>query len=102
MRQPLPENMRRLGRLRVRTWALIIWTVGAIATMIVARLSFAAPEPSMCRGDNSGLCFDFNLRPPWYLLIIILWLLGLGVILILAWSWGPARRERERQKLLNS
>jgi hypothetical protein len=50
MRQPLPKNMRRLGSLRVRTWALIIWTVGAIATMIVARLTFARRSVKARRG----------------------------------------------------
>lgn len=90
-----------MGRFRRRTWALVAWTSAAIAVGIVARLTFAAPKPSLCRGDNSGLCFDFNLRFLWYVLIGLVWLLGLGLMWSIGWL-GPALRERHRRKLLAS
>ena len=77
-----------------RRKALIAWTAIAIAVGVLARFTFAAPEPDPCKGDESGLCINLDFRPLWYLLIALVWLLGLFVI----WSIGfYLDRWRERR-----
>src|SRR5262245_11630518 len=92
------SRLRRLLR-RNTIRAAIVWTAVAVGVGVVARLTFAAPVPSTCEGDTSGLCFDINLRPLWYFLIGLLWVVGLVVIWLVPWCYGLwQRRSRQGSK----
>jgi hypothetical protein len=65
---------------RWRRWALIVWTGTAISTAVVARLTFAAPQPSLCDSNTDALCLDLHFEELWYALIVFAWLVGLAVI----------------------
>jgi len=72
---------------------LIAWTAAAIVVGIVARFTFAAPEPPCPRPDE-GLCFEFHFEVAYYYLIVFVWLLGLLVICITSWFFGARVRLR--------
>ncbi|TML45988.1 MAG: hypothetical protein E6G19_02825 [Actinobacteria bacterium] len=76
-----------------RTWVFIAWTLLMAGVVIVARFTFARPVSSSgCPpNDDSGLCFNYNLRPLWYFLLVAIWLVGLGLIALIG-----RRREPER------
>lgn len=91
--------MRRCGIFaHKRTWVVIAWTAAAIVVGVVARLTFASPEPSSCPSERddpySGLCLDFSLRPLWYYLIALVWLVGLGAIWLVGWRLLPRLQRR--------
>jgi hypothetical protein len=67
---------------RWRRWALIVWTGTAISTGVVARLTFAAPQPSLCDSNTDALCLDWHFEELWYVLIVFVWLIGLAVITV--------------------
>jgi hypothetical protein len=68
---------------RSRMWALLVWTGTAISTGVVARLTFAAPQPE----EWTALAYVF---------IGLLWLAGLAVIVVVGEVVGyvVARRRR--------
>jgi hypothetical protein len=82
---------------RWRRWALIVWTGTAISTGVVARFTFAAPQPSLCDANTDALCLDLHFEWLWYVLIILVWLVGLAVITVvvsIVGSIGARRRGR--------
>jgi hypothetical protein len=77
---------------RWRRWALIVWTGTVLSTGVVARLSFAAPQPASCDPNTDAFCFDFHFEGLWYFLIALVWLLGLAVILLVGHVLTRRRR----------
>jgi hypothetical protein len=77
---------------RSRMWALIVWTGTAISTGIVARLTFAAPQPSSCDPNTEALCLDLHFEALWYYLIALVWLVGLAVSLVVGYVLARRRR----------
>jgi hypothetical protein len=77
---------------RKLTWVLLGWTAAAIGVCVLARFTFAAPVPSICRPgvDTSG-CGYWDFRPLWYFFIAFVWLVGLVAICLIAWrrAEGP-------------
>jgi len=78
---------------RKLTWVLVGWTAAAIGVGVLARFTFAAPVPSGCPPgvDSSSWCGPLSLRPLWYFLIALVWLVVLGAIVLIDWrrAEGP-------------
>jgi hypothetical protein len=79
-------------RRRARTWVLIVWTGTAISAGVVARLTFAAPQPPSCDPNTDAFCLDFHFESLWYYLIAAVWLVGLVVIFVVGYALTRSRR----------
>jgi hypothetical protein len=66
-----------------RTWFALVWTVAAIGVGVLARFTFAAPAPPCPPSDD--FCFEYHFEGVYYVLILLVWLLGLAVIWFVGW-----------------
>jgi hypothetical protein len=98
MSDRLPQR-NVLPQWRKRAWAMVIWTVVAVAAVFVLHSTLLAPDSCPPNADpycGFGEGAENAALGVFYMLLFLAWLAGLGVIWFVAWLIGdelPHRRE---------